>query len=82
MVPINLSINKIVEDPNCDSESERWHRFGQDDHVRLYSKQGFVDRATEAGFTVEQLGQHDFGITTFLKNGISQQSILYVVNKT
>jgi len=56
MVPIDLSRKEIDEDPNCNTLAERWRRFGQGDHVRSYSKQGFIDRIIEAGFDLEQLG--------------------------
>ena len=44
MVPINLRIDKIEEDPDLNDIGERWQRFGQDDHIRLYSKTGFIER--------------------------------------
>jgi len=81
MVPINLSCDEIDEDSDCNDIAERWRRFGQFDHVRKYSKQGFIDRIIEAGFDLEQLGQHEFGAQEFIKYGISQQSVLYIVKK-
>src|SRR6188508_1256097 len=44
VVPIVLSIDEIDQDPSVTDVAERWRRFGQDDHVRLYSKQGFLRR--------------------------------------
>ncbi len=81
VVPIDLSRQEIDEDPNCSTAAERWRRFGQDDHVRKYSKQGFIDRVIEAGFELEQLGVEEFGAQQFAKHGIAQQSVLYIVNK-
>jgi SAM-dependent methyltransferase len=81
MVPIVLSISEIDEDPSVTDEAERWRRFGQFDHVRLYSKQGFLARTQEAGFMTHQLGQDYFGPDTFAKYGITAQSVLYVVEK-
>lgn len=81
MVPIILSINEIDEDPTVVDEGERWRRFGQDDHVRLYSKNGFLDRVREAGFTVYQYGRDFFGEELFSRSGISAESVLYVVEK-
>ena len=81
MVPINL-VNTIVdEDPTIKDAAERWRRFGQFDHIRLYSKQGFVQRVKETGFLVYQLGIDFFGNATFQRNGISPKSVLYVVEK-
>ena len=81
MVPIDLSFSGIDEDPACTDEAIRWGRFGQGDHVRKYSKQGFIDRVSEAGFIVHQFGCEVLGTEQFIKNGITQQSILYVVEK-
>ena len=81
MVPIILSIDNIDEDPDVIEESEKWRRFGQCDHVRLYSKKGFIKRTAEAGFKVRQLGYEFFGKDVFSRHAINQQSILYVVEK-
>jgi SAM-dependent methyltransferase len=81
MAPIILSIDEIDEDPEVSDEGERWRRFGQFDHVRLYSKSGFLARVREAGFAVNELGQEFFGAELFARTGISTQSVLYVVEK-
>lgn len=81
MVPIVLSIDEIDEDPSVVDEGERWRRFGQNDHVRLYSKKGFLERARESGFLVREFGKEFFGEQVFARNGISNQSVLYVVGK-
>ena len=52
MVPIILGLEEIDEDPFETDESERWRRFGQHDHVRVYSKEGFLKRARDAGFFI------------------------------
>jgi SAM-dependent methyltransferase len=81
VVPITLTLTEIDEDPSVTDPAERWRRFGQDDHVRLYSKQGFLSRAHDAGFKVNQLGSEYFGAGTFSKHGITDQSVLYVVER-
>lgn len=81
MVPIILSLDRIDEDPSVTDASERWRRFGQDDHIRLYSKSGFLERVREAGFRVHELGREFFGEEVFERAGISPQSVLYVVEK-
>lgn len=81
MVPIILSIDRIDEDPLLLDVGERWRRFGQDDHVRMYSRNGLIERAEGAGFTVRQYGRGYFGADVFKKHGISEKSILYVVEK-
>jgi SAM-dependent methyltransferase len=81
MVPIILAIDEIDEDPSIVDEGERWRRFGQDDHIRLYSKRGFIERIRKSGFSVAELGQDFFGADSFKRNGISDKSVLYVVTK-
>lgn len=81
MVPIILTIEEIDEHVGEMSEAERWRRFGQQDHVRLYSKRGFVERVREAGFKVHELGREYFGAELFERTGVSKQSVLYVVEK-
>jgi len=81
MVPIILAIDQIDEDPETSDEAERWRRFGQFDHVRLYSKRGFLERVRGAGFAVHELGKEFFGAETFDRAGITAQSVLYVVEK-
>lgn len=81
MVPIQLNIDVIDEDPAIVDPGERWKHFGQDHHVRVYSKQGFVGRLKEAGFKVTELDQSFFGAESFRKSGIHSRSVLYVVTK-
>ena len=81
MVPINLRIDKIEEDPSLEDVAERWRRFGQDDHIRLYSKKGFIERVEAAGFAINQYGIDFFGKDVFFQHGISPKSILYIVEK-
>jgi len=81
MVPIILKVTQIDEDPTVTDVAERWRRFGQGDHVRAYSKAGFIDRVKNAGFVMHQYGVDYFGHDTFIRCGISLKSVLYIVNK-
>ena len=81
MAPINLVAKEIDEDPAVTDVGERWRRFGQDDHVRLYTKTGFIERVKNAGFTLQQYGIDFFGAGIFQRCGITPQSVLYVVEK-
>lgn len=81
MAPIILKIDRIDEDPTITDVETRWQRFGQYDHVRLYSKKGFVERIHEAGFIVNQYGVEYFGRDVFIECGISLKSVLYVGRK-
>ena len=81
VVPIPLTAADIDEDPSVTDEGERWRRFGQYDHVRLYSKQGFLSRVGEAGFIIHQLSREHFGERVFKTHAIIDQSVLYIVEK-
>ena len=81
MVPIILSIDEIDEEFGSVDQAERWRRFGQFDHVRLYSKRGFLERVREAGFKVHELGREFFREDLFSRAGISNHSVLYIVQK-
>jgi len=81
MVPILLTLSDIYEDTSIKSEADRWKHFGQGDHLRMYSKQGFVGRLEDAGFKVNQLAIDYFGTDVFEKHGIHPRSVLYVVEK-
>lgn len=43
-VPIALNFEEILEDPAVTSPQARQEHFGQDDHVRIYNRKGFVGR--------------------------------------
>ena len=51
-VPIALNLDRTIEDPTAVTESERIARFGQEDHVRLYTRPDYIQRLETAGFTV------------------------------
>jgi SAM-dependent methyltransferase len=69
------------EDVTVTDESERWRRFAQGDHVRLYDRATLVARMREAGFIVHQLGWRQLGPLAFRRHGIAMKSRLYVVVK-
>lgn len=81
MVPIMLSLEEDYENPEITTPEGRWKHFGQDDHVRMYSKPGFIDKLTSTGFLVHQLDINYFGSETFDKHGIHPRSVLYIVEK-
>jgi SAM-dependent methyltransferase len=78
MVPIVLKLEKTDEDPTITDEATRWRRFGQYDHVRLYSKTDFMQRICDAGFVLKTYGAEYFGRDVFKECGISFKSVLYV----
>ncbi|MDH6355289.1 DNA-directed RNA polymerase subunit RPC12/RpoP [Dysgonomonas sp. PH5-45] len=81
MVPILLTLEEDKENKKYNTDALRWKYFGQNDHVRMYSKKGFVAKLEETGFKVNQLGIDYFGQDVFHKYGIHPRSVLYVVEK-
>jgi SAM-dependent methyltransferase len=81
LAPIIVGLAAIDEDPSITDPAERWRRFGQDDHVRVYSKDGFVSRIREAGFTVREMTRDAFAAGAFTRFGICPKSVLYVAEK-
>jgi SAM-dependent methyltransferase len=81
MVPISTRVDGVYEDAAIVEESDRWKHFAQGDHVRMYGARGYVERLSDAGFRVRQLGVEHFSAETFRTCGISERSILYVVEK-
>lgn len=81
MVPIHLDLKISYENANAKTPKERWHFFGQDDHVRVYSKEDFINKLEGAGFSLKQLGIDYFGEKDFNKYAIHPRSILYIVTK-
>ena len=80
LVPLDLSKAEIDEDPNCTDIAERWRRFGQNDHLRAYSKAGFLQRLKVAGFKVEQYDKNFFGAKLMAENSLTATSAVYVVS--
>ena len=81
MAPIVVGLNKTIEDPSITDEEERWRLFGQDDHVRLYSHNDYVNRIKESGFNLQELDECFFGKELFLELGLKETSVLYIVSK-
>jgi SAM-dependent methyltransferase len=81
LVPLIVGIDETHEETTPMPEEYRWKYFGLSDHVRQYGKRDFVQRLTEAGLAVEQLGIEYFGAETFRLHGISPTSVLYVARR-
>jgi len=81
MAPIIVGLEKTLEDPSIIDEAGRWRHFGQNDHVRLYAHDDYVNKICSHGFKVEQFGENYFGEEAFRLLGLKRSSILYVVSK-
>lgn len=81
MAPIITKPGAQDEDPSVKKVSERWRRFAQDDHVRIYDRETYLERIAAAGFKVTVYTYRQLGIVSMLRNGIDLKSKLYVVEK-
>lgn len=80
MAPVVKKLDQVIEDPLLTDIPERWKRFGQDDHIRLYSPAGFAERITTAGFHLIKIGMQQLG-SGIEEQGIDPSSVLYIGQK-
>lgn len=77
MAPINPNISKTLEDPSHTTEKERLQHYGQEDHLRLFAKDDFMQRITASGFTLDMIDKSMLGRRTYLRLGLRMSSVLY-----
>lgn len=75
LVPISKQIEEVDEDPTLSDEAERWRRFGQGDHVRIYCRNGFRSRLEEAGLRVAEFHP---GPESAEAAGLAESNCLYL----
>lgn len=80
MTPV-LPDGSFDEDPTVSDERERWRRFAQGDHLRLYDRSTLCARIRRCGFELSELDRNTFGDETFARHGLALSSVLYVVRK-
>jgi len=80
MVPIVKKLNDIIEDPTMNDIALRWQNFGQDDHIRLYSQKGLIERLSSVGFNVEKI-MSSFIDTDLDRIGVDKDFVLYLGRK-
>ncbi len=82
MAPISLAINKTIENlPDVKTDEDRWKYYGQNDHVRLYAKNDFINRIKASGFKLNMFDERYYGKKMYKKLGLKKTSVLYVVEK-
>lgn len=81
MVPLMEGIAETYEDPSITTEVGRLRHFGLEDHLRVYEKKSFLKKLKLVGFDVKEYGVEYFGVDVFKKHGISEKSVLYIVEK-
>jgi SAM-dependent methyltransferase len=79
MAPICLAIEENYENPEITTPEGRWKHFGQDDHVRMFSRSGFIDVIKQAGLAVQEVPVVEFLAPDVCDTyGISPRSVLYL----
>jgi len=81
MAPILPELPEDYENKAITSPEDRLKYFGQDDHVRVFSKIGFISKLRDNRFIVKDLAVDYFGKESFVKNNITSKSVLYIVEK-
>ena len=81
VVPILQGLDEIYEDSSIVTEEDRLLHFWQEDHVRMYNKQGYIERLGNAGFSIEEYGINNFSKNIFAQVAITNRSVLYIVEK-
>lgn len=81
MAPVIVGLKNTIEDKTIKDKAGRWKHFGQDDHVRLYAHDDYLQKIRSQGFSVRQLGRKYFTSKLFARLGLKKTSILYVVQK-
>ena len=81
-MPIALALKSTIEDPSVKDESERIRRFGQRDHVRMYSPDDYPERLRESGFEVSIiLYPQKLGKEMVARYALVAEEILYFCRK-
>ncbi len=80
LVPIPLGLENNLYDSKLTDPAERIKYYGQNDHVRMYSKNGLVKLISNAGLKVETWGRSNASMQ-FDKVGLSATSTLYLAVK-
>jgi SAM-dependent methyltransferase len=81
IAPISLSLKRTREDPNITEPEQRWKHFGQDDHLRHYSKPDFIKRIRNANFNLSFYDKSESASFIFKVLGLSKTSTLYLGKK-
>lgn len=81
MTPILKNFDGVDEYPGCTDIAERWRRFGQDDHIRLYSQKVFTQRLKSVGFELEMITAEAIDKKVMDNLGIPANFVLYIAKK-
>ncbi len=78
MVPLFWDVLNTLENNTHTTDELRLRHYGQEDHVRLFSRNDFLSLIKSAGFSVQELRTSDFDSKKIKENAIADNSVLYV----
>lgn len=81
VVPILEGLDEIYEDSSITTGKDRLLHFGQEDHARMYNKEGYLKRLASVGFKIEEYNINNFSKKIFDTRAITNKSVLYLVEK-
>jgi SAM-dependent methyltransferase len=80
-VPISLTLPDVLEGRGDGSPQSNLALYGQDDHVRIYTRESYLARLARAGFDVEQYRAFDVDAEAATRSRLNPQEILFVCRK-
>lgn len=81
-IPYSNTIKESIEDPQFTTKKEREINFGQEDHVRIYSRKNYIDKLKSVGFTVNQINPYTIKWPVSPKKlGLNKNECLFIVKK-
>jgi SAM-dependent methyltransferase len=81
-VPIALKLDRTIEDPTAVTEAQRIERFGQEDHVRLYTRTDYIQRLEATGFAVKAESYPSvLGAAQVQRYGLVQEEEVFLCSK-
>lgn len=81
MAPIIMGLKKTIEDSSVKDDGGRWKLNGENDRVRLYAHDDYVNKIRTFGFRVVEPGTSYIGKEVFHVLGLTSTKILYVTHK-
>lgn len=81
-IPYSTKIKKSIEDASVNNDESRKEKFGQWDHVRIYSKKDYIERLNKIGFKVKTINpfQNKFAYSP-IKLGLNPKEDLFILEK-
>jgi SAM-dependent methyltransferase len=78
LAPVSLHLDATIEDPTCIDPAERLRRFGQDDHIRVYTGDELERRIGMAGLRCDVVSVSDWGIDACTRSAVPVTGRLYI----